>query len=97
MYNTTELLNTTDYGRYITLLNQESNYILGIVLMVTIMIIIVIALYKEGMAIAATASGFITTLIAIILFALEILSPNLIIIPMVLLAAGFIGLFITKD
>ena len=97
MYNLTEMLNTTDYGRYMTLLNQESGYVLGITLMVTIMIIIVIALYKEGMAIAATASGFITTLISIILFALEILAPHWIIVPVVLFAAGFIGLFITKE
>ena len=97
MYNVTPLLNTTNYADYIILLNQESGYLLGIVFMATVSIIVVLALYREGMQTATAASGFVTTIIAIILFAMNILSPEWVIYTVILMAAGLISLWIKKD
>jgi len=96
MYNVSALMNTTDYGEYLTILNTESNYVLGIGLLVTVMIILIITFYKEGFATAAAASGFVSTIVGIILFALGILAPEFVILPLLLAAGGFIGLMMNR-
>lgn len=99
MYNLTELMNTTDYGTYIGLLNQESNYILGITLMFTVVLIVLIGVLtsRESFGTAATVAGLSGTIVGIILFALEALSPEYIIIPLLIGAGGFIGVWISRD
>lgn len=91
MYNITDLMNTTNWIDYIEILDRESGYIFGVTFLAITAIIFTLTFYKEGMATAITASGFITTLVAIIMFGMGILAPHFIILPLLLMAGGFIG------
>lgn len=91
MYNITDLMNTTNWIDYIVILDRESGYILGVTFLAITAIIFTLAFYKEGMTTAITASGFATTIVAIIMFGMGILAPHYIMLPLLLMAGGFIG------
>jgi len=91
VYNITQLMNTTNYGDYLVILNTESGGVLGATILVIIAIVFLITFHKEGIANAATASGFITTIAAIIMFAIGFLPPMFIMYPVMLMAGGFIA------
>lgn len=95
MYNVTELMNTTNWGEYVQILDRESGYLLGVTLMVTTAIVLFITFYKQGVPTALTASGFVTSIAAIIMFATGYLQPHYIIIPVLMAAGGFISKMVT--
>lgn len=90
-YNLTSLYNTTDYGEYISLLDAESGNILGLTLLAVTALIFIITFYKEGIGTGMAASGFITTIIAILMFVTGFLKPHFIIYPVLLFAGGLIA------
>ena len=91
MYNVTALYNTTDYGNYLSILNTESQGILGITILSVIALVFLITFYREGFGTALTVSGLITSISAIIMFGLGFLPPYLIVYPVLMFAAGLIG------
>jgi hypothetical protein len=92
MYNITDLMNTTDWGSYLTIIDRESGYLLGIVLLVVSMIIWILTFVnKEGFVNALIVSGFVSTIEAIIMFGMGVLAPHFIILPLLLVGGGLIA------
>lgn len=87
----TAIMNTTDWGTYLSVVNRESNNFLGITLLICSLIVFVLAFYNKGLGSALAASGFINIIVAIILFVLQVLASYMIIFPVVVFAAGLIG------
>ena len=52
-------------------------------------------MYGKGATSALIASGFATTLVSLIMFAMDILAPVYIIIPVLLFAGGLIGKYLS--
>lgn len=90
-YNVTLLFNTTDYGEYIRILDSDSGGLLGLTLLGVCALVFVLVFFKRGVGVAITASGFISTLVAILLFVLGALQPYVIIYPVLMFAGGLIG------
>lgn len=90
-YNVTDLMNTTNWADYVVILDRESGYILGITLLVVSLIIWTLIFYREGIVIGLIAAGFVTTILAIIMFGIGMLAPHYIIIPLLVMSGAFIA------
>lgn len=99
MYNLTAVEESITAYDFIKNMNDVSSGLLGILLLLAIFIIVFVAMKKseEDFKTNLLVTSFITTIIAVLLWASEIIGWTIIIFPVILLLASIITYMFTQE
>lgn len=88
MYNLTDVFNQTNLVATVQALNTESAGMLGITFLVMVFLVMLVALLDRGFDNAVIASGFVSSISALLFFAMGLIEPWIIIFPFLALMGG---------